>query len=399
MNSNNQKKLKVGIYDPYLDTLGGGERYILTVAETLFKQSYDVDLFWSGNPEFLKKAADRFSLDISSINIVPDIFNHHPTSTDLLEDQHAISSFSRPLANYSLTHKISRFINKIKVLSQYDVMFYLSDGSLPYLFSKNNIIHFQVPFLFNFSLAQKFSNFCKFIFIKTVVCNSKFTSNVFSKSFNHPNIVLYPPVDIEKFSISPNKENIILSVGRFDNLMNNKKQDILIQAFSQIITNNPSLPWKLVLAGGSKEDQNTNQYLKHLQSLSHNLPIEFMVNPSFSELVNIYSKSKIYWHAAGYNVDQVNHPENTEHFGIVVVEAMSAGLVPIVVNRGGLPEIITDKDNGFLWDNIEQLISKTMLLIGSPELIADMSNKSKISSQLFSKTIFSQNLLSILNLK
>ncbi len=29
--------MKAAIYDPYLDTLGGGEKYALTVAETMLK--------------------------------------------------------------------------------------------------------------------------------------------------------------------------------------------------------------------------------------------------------------------------------------------------------------------------------------------------------------------------
>jgi len=40
--------MRAAIYDPYLDTLGGGERYCLTVAEILLKNGWQVDLFWSG---------------------------------------------------------------------------------------------------------------------------------------------------------------------------------------------------------------------------------------------------------------------------------------------------------------------------------------------------------------
>ncbi len=36
--------MRVAIYTPYLDTFGGGEKYMLTIAETLSKDS-TVDLF------------------------------------------------------------------------------------------------------------------------------------------------------------------------------------------------------------------------------------------------------------------------------------------------------------------------------------------------------------------
>ena len=55
---------RVAIYDPYLDTLGGGERYCLTVAEILLKNNYQVDLFWSGDKTLIEKAEKRFSLNL-----------------------------------------------------------------------------------------------------------------------------------------------------------------------------------------------------------------------------------------------------------------------------------------------------------------------------------------------
>ena len=69
---------KAAIYDPYLDTLGGGERYCLTVAEILLKNGYKVDIFWSGDKTLIEKAEKRFSLDLKDLNIVPDIFGIKP---------------------------------------------------------------------------------------------------------------------------------------------------------------------------------------------------------------------------------------------------------------------------------------------------------------------------------
>jgi hypothetical protein len=40
--------MRAAIYNPYLDTLGGGERYTLAVATTLFKNGYQVDIEWKG---------------------------------------------------------------------------------------------------------------------------------------------------------------------------------------------------------------------------------------------------------------------------------------------------------------------------------------------------------------
>jgi glycosyltransferase involved in cell wall biosynthesis len=52
--------------------------------------------------------------------------------------------------------------------------------------------------------------------------------------------------------------------------------------------------------------------------------IELLRDIEFSKLIEIYRKSKIYIHAM-----------KNEHFGMSIIEAMAAGLVPIVHRSGG----------------------------------------------------------------
>ena len=108
-------KMKAGIYDPYLDTLGGGERYIMTVAYCLAKNGWKVDVFWD-DKAIKRRIQDRLGIKIERVNFVPDIF------------------------------KKAGIIRKWQFLKKYDLIFYLSDGSIPFLFGKKNILHFQVPF-------------------------------------------------------------------------------------------------------------------------------------------------------------------------------------------------------------------------------------------------------------
>ena len=380
--------LKAAIYDPYLDTLGGGERYCLSVAEILLKNKYHVDIFWSGNQDILSIAEKRFNLNLEKINIVPDIFGLVPVKIDLIEDTNLKTIHSRPLATQNLFQKLKNIYQKYKILPQYDLVFYLSDGSIPLLFSKNNLLHIQVPFILKENYLDKILNLFKAKFINKVICNSQFTSK-FINNFPKDKVnVLYPPVDVEKFSSSDRKENIILSVGRFDNILNAKKQDVLIEAFKKIYQNNREINWKLILMGGSRNSPEKNNYLNHLKKLAASLPIEFIVNPEFDELKQIYSKSKIYWHAAGFGVDEYLHPEETEHFGMTVVEAMDSGLVPLVVAKGGLTEIVTESINGFTWQSIDELVAKTQLLIAAPGELDKLSKVAHSSSQIFSKENF-----------
>jgi len=389
---------RAAIYDPYLDTLGGGERYCLTVAEVLLKNNYQVDLYWSGDKTLVQKAEDRFSLNLSDLNIVPDIYNLKPQNLDLIEENENFSHSVSTLIKYQkINFKFKNFYQKILNNRHYDVIFYLSDGSLPFLFGKKNLLHIQVPLVKLDNKINQIFNNIKNKFYSNIICNSQFTAR-FQKNYSKNKVlVLYPPVDIDKFDSHQPKENIILSVGRFDNILNAKKQDVLIDAFRSLIVREKIDNWKLVLMGGSLSDPKNNSYLKYLEKKALNLPIEFIVNPPFNILKEKYSQSKIYWHAAGFDVDENNHPENTEHFGITVVEAMASGLVPVVISKGGIPEIVDNGVNGFLWQTTDELISKTKNLIENPDTLKLMSQQSLLNCQQFSKSNFEKKLLSIIS--
>jgi N-acetyl-alpha-D-glucosaminyl L-malate synthase BshA len=41
-------------------------------------------------------------------------------------------------------------------------------------------------------------------------------------------------------------------------------------------------------------------------------------------------------------------PSETESFGLVALEAMACGVAPVATRAGGVPELITDGENGFM---------------------------------------------------
>ncbi len=341
--------MKAAIYNPYLDTLGGGERYTLTFAKALANNGFKVDLEWK-DESIKKRLEDRFGMNLQDINIV----------------------------------------NNINRGDGYDVCFWVSDGSVPTLHARKNLLHFQVPF--HDVKGSSLLNKMKFIRINKVICNSNFTKNVIDQEYGVNSSVVYPPVPVDQIKIK-RKENSILYVGRFSELKQNKGQEVLIKEFKKLYDSGIH-NWKLILAGGT--EVGSEDFLQRLEKIASGYPIEFVKSPSFVELVNLYGKSKIFWSASGFGVDDKRNPEKVEHFGITVVEAMAGGLVPIIFAAGGHKETIEDGTNGFLWEKTHDLISKTKELISDSKRMRNMSLQSKKDSSLFSNNRFEQNVLDLI---
>ena len=340
---------KAAIVNPYLDTLGGGERYTLTFAKVLVDSGWKVDLEWK-NIEIKKDLESRFGMDLENIEVV----------------------------------------NDVKRGDGYDLCFWVSDGSIPTLRARKNFLHFQVPFhdVNGSSLLNKM----KLFRINKIVCNSLFTKKVIDKEYGVDSMIIYPPVSIEE--IKPKrKENLILSVGRFSQLKQSKRQDILIKAFKKIVDEGTK-DWKLIVAGGI--EVGVDDYLNKLEKTAEDYPIEIIKSPDFRTLKELYGKAKIFWSASGFEESEEKNPEKVEHFGITVVEAMSAGGVPIIFSAGGHKEIIQNNVNGFLWNSVYELIKKTRTLIDNKSLLRSISQKSRDDSQKFSNERFKKEFLALL---
>ena len=339
------KKLKIGIYNPYFDSLGGGERYVLTLAEH-WSKIHDVSIFWD-DPSILSSAMDRFGLNLSRVKTTANVFG-------------------------------TRFlVRKLIESSKYDLIFFLSDGSVPMTMARQNIIHFQVPFARIAMTPWKAAHYT------SVVVNSEFTKQNLDKKISVPVTIIYPPVDVAVAN-STKKEKMILSVGRFNALYGAKKQDVLIRAFIEMTKKKQTNGWKLVLAGGVLPTDEV--YVHSLLEMAKGYAIEFEMNCPYKKLQSLYTKSSIYWHAAGYGETD---PTRMEHFGMTTVEAMGTGCIPIVYNAGGQPEIVKQGINGYLWNTVNELLDTTTMVMKEVDTKSIVSS-AKQTASTFSKSIFNE---------
>ena len=355
--------MKVALYTPYLDTFGGGERYVLTIAEVLQGEN-EVDLLidthlQTKNIETIKETlTKRLNINLSNVNFV-----------------------NAPIGAGST------FWQRYTFLKQYDLLIALTDGSIFYSTAKKSILHIQTPLAIdNSGLGARF----KLSSWDSVIYNSHFTQTHAQKYWPLPSEVVYPPVDTTP--IRPlKKQKIILSVGRFFGFLREKKHATMIEAFKQLQKEKALQGWRLVLAGSAGEGD--MGYIEELEDLSEGCDVELRPNIPYNELLKHYGEASIYWHAMGYGEDD---PTKSEHFGITTVEAMAGGAVPVVINKGGQPEIVEDTKSGFLWDTTDTLQEITLQLVNDEKLLQKVSQNAQQRAHLFSKQQFKERIESLL---
>lgn len=340
--------MKAAIYNPYWDTMGGGERYCLGVANAFAKAGYKIDIQWR-DKNLLQVAEKRFGVKIQA-RVVPDIMRG----------------------------------------DGYDACFWVSDGSIPTLRSRNNILHFQVPFR-NVN-GKTLMNKMKFFRIKHVICNSNFTKSFIDNEFGVSSLVIYPPVSVSNFR-PKRKINKIVYIGRFSRLVQRKGQDVLIDTFKKFVKRGYR-DWELILAGGA--EVGGDGFVDELREQSKGFPIRIMISPSFSQIRELLGEAKMFWSASGYGVDEKTSPEKVEHFGITVVEAMAAKAVPFVINKGGHKEIVRHGRSGFLWNTKAELLEWSLGYLGDHAAQQAVSKMSQESSGKFSDTEFQNSFLELI---
>ncbi len=335
---------KALFYTPYFHILGGGEQHLFSMAKCISK-THKI-YFATPHPQHVKDGLARFDIKLSRFETVP-VF---PARVQL---------------------------------RRFDLIFFVSNGSIPFLPISKSILYFMSPFV-NVS-GRSLLNQAKLKFIDHVIVNSKYAKKHIDQEFNTNSKVIYPAI-ATGYKPAP-KKNIILSVGRFTPALHQKNQQALIKAFIQLEKKLPN--YKLVLAGGTEPGSKALIAKLKKQIGKHRAQIKTNISSSKRNL--LYSQAKIYWHAAGYNQDLKTFPQKAEHFGISVAEAMSHAVVPLAFNAGGPKEIITPQ-SGFLWNNTNQLIDITLKLVNNATLLKNTAKKAQERAKFFNSKALCKNL-------
>ena len=204
-----------------------------------------------------------------------------------------------------------------------------------------------------------------------VMVNSSWTLNHINELWNVPNrtFLVYPPCNTDaylKLELSDSKRNQyqIVSLAQFRPEKNHKLQIYIIDKLLSKLDDEQKSKLKLILIGSVRDEQDERRVaeLKQLvTNLSLNQNIEFRLNISFDEILDVMNSSNIGLHTM-----------RNEHFGIAIVESMAAGLIMIANNSAGPQmDIINHGQNGYLASTLDEYVA----------ILSDVLNKNE--SELF----------------
>ncbi|MEM1618585.1 MAG: glycosyltransferase [Desulfurococcaceae archaeon] len=183
---------------------------------------------------------------------------------------------------------------------------------------KSNMLHWK---LYNWLVARKARSMMGKP--RLVLANSSWTAKLIKETYGLNAEVLHPPVDVDYYSYEGGgKERIIVTTSR---ITPEKNLHLLPRVASKL----PNYEWYLV---GSTGYSRIEKYLakrivnriEHEKRKHNAWNFHVVMDLPRRELRELLQRATFYV-----------HPLFPEHFGIAVVEAMSAGAIPVVYRDGG----------------------------------------------------------------
>jgi L-malate glycosyltransferase len=197
--------------------------------------------------------------------------------------------------------------------------------------------------------------------------------------------IVHPPVDVDFARVV--KHPLVLSVGRFSTMAHTKKQLEMVMAFRDL-ERDGAAGWRYACVGGLNARQENRDYFDRVKAAGASSSVRVEANVPHDHVRQLFERAQIFWHATGFDDATDSRPELAEHFGIATAEAMAAGCVPVVVNKGGQTEIVEHGKTGFVWNTLDELKAFTRMLMHDEKLWRTMSTAARERAQRFSRERF-----------
>ena len=310
-------KLDVALVIDALPAIGGAEKVLLAAMELfphapIYTLIYNRSAFSNtslANRQVITSGMERLPMARKQYRMLLPLMPYLIGRFDL-QQYHKVISFS-----YAVAHGVRTLPGQIHLSYTYTPMRYAwrgyglngeqkpGNGILPLLFQAFR--HWDIGAA---ARVERFAAVSHWI--------ARLMKNVYRRDAT----VIYPPVEVERFSHQAKRRNYYVTVAR---LVAHKRIDLVVEAFNRL-----KLPL-LVVGEGTERHR-----LEHLAQ-SNICFLGFQPDQEIAALLN---------HARGYIC------AGEEDFGIAMVEAQAAGCPVIAYRRGGSLETIVEGQTGLFFN-------------------------------------------------
>ena len=377
---------RVGVYNLYWSTYGGGEQVAGAIALALVAD-HDVVLL-GPEPIDLQAMRDRLSLDLSPCGYERVVDDETASAASASYDLFVNATYLSTATNLARSGLYYVYFPGTPSTRRQRVRQVIARGLATCLRPVVGIPRLRRV---HDGLERRAAHTDWTRGYATFVCTSSFTVKWIERLWRVPAQALYPPVRPDV--LPGTKGNTITSVGRFfdPKFGHCKKQLDLLRAFIELERVGAD-GWRLELIGGADAPSRDYALAVRREAQGHAVGVHF--NAPRSLVRDTLAAASIYWHGTGYGEDANKHPDRFEHFGIAVVEAMAAGAVPIVFGAAGPAEIVRHGVDGFHWHTTAELVQFTRQLIADRDLRETMAENAQQRAHHFSDEVFAAALRS-----
>lgn len=204
-----------------------------------------------------------------------------------------------------------------------------------------------------------------------LIANSRFTHESIKKKFGKNSAIIYPPVDLHKFTNNSIKTKSVITISRFSQ---EKNLELAIDIINDIETT-------YTVIGNTTTKTNEIYYetlLRKINNKKSKAKITLLKNISRDNVINNLVGAKVYLHTA------------PETFGISVIEGIAAGCIPIVPDNSAHKETVPYEELRYDQNNVEEAREKVkMALAGNYDSLLKplQDSLSKYDKETFKKSI------------
>ena len=299
-----------------LPSIGGGEKVLFAALEA-YPRAEIFTLIYNRKVFVNSPIANR-NINTSWLDSLPFAHTHHryllplmPYAIEQIElrDYDIVVSFNYAVANGARNHNAMRHVS-------------YTHTPLRYAWTGININGKNTrrnPILDKYMRSFRAWDRGAASRVEAMATNSQTVRERIREAYQLEARVIHPPVEVNRFHPSPQRENYFITVTR---LVPHKRVDLLVEAFNKL-----NLP--LVIVGDGPE-------LPRLQHMAKS-NVKFLGFQSDDNVAELLGKARAFVCAA------------EEDFGIAIVEAQAAGCPVIAYGAGGALETVEDGVTGLFF--------------------------------------------------